>query len=195
MGRGVERFGRPLLRFLSPSHFSTASEAWNKVGSKIKLLWQRIMYSFYHPLIWEYQREDTSGKADIKANTQLNESKPQNYQAMARDKEPTTNKPAKEEKKGGQFFCMCRMCWQPLRGLGRMTERIQTGEHQQQLFWLLLQYCPSAANLPLISFRCSECASLLFGGQLLAVCCMALGYHSSHQTHGCTKLETGSDGH
>lgn len=100
MGWGAERFGRPLLRLLSlPTWVLTSSEARNKAGSKIKLLWHRIMYSFYHPLKWEYQREDTSGKADIKANNQLNQSKPQNNKAVAQDKEPTTNKPAKKRRK------------------------------------------------------------------------------------------------
>lgn len=125
MGWGAERFGRPLLRLLSlPTWVLTSSEARNKAGSKIKLLWHRIMYSFYHPLKWEYQREDTSGKADTKANTQLNQSKPQNNKAVAQDKEPTTNKPAKKkkEKKRRSIFLRVRICWQPLRGLGRMTE-------------------------------------------------------------------------
>lgn len=81
---------------------------------------------------------------------------------MAQDKEPATKKkPVEKKKKNSQFFCMCRMRWQPLCGLGRMTERIQTGEHRQQLFRLLLQYCLAAVNSPLIPLRRRQCASLL----------------------------------
>lgn len=78
---------------------------------------------------------------------------------MAQAKEATTNEPAKA---GWSVFLpvqevLAISAW--LRQDGR------TGEHQQQLFQLLLQYCLAAiniANLPLIPFRCTGLASLLF---------------------------------
>lgn len=80
---------------------------------------------------------------------------------MAQAKEATMNKPAKA--KWSVFLHVQDI----LAASAWLRQDDRTGEHQQQLFRLLLQYCLAAINLPLIPFRCTGFASLLFKSCML----------------------------
>lgn len=56
------------------------------------------MYSFYYTLKWGDKKRIIRGKPDIKANYQLNQSKPQKTKATPEDKKATANKPAKAKR-------------------------------------------------------------------------------------------------
>lgn len=114
------------------------------------------MHNFYCTLNEERKERATGRRLLLKPTASLIERASQQNELMAQAKETATNEPAKAE------WSVFLHVQDILAASAWLRQDDRTGEHQQQLFWLLLQYCLAAINLPLIPFRCTGLASLLF---------------------------------
>lgn len=123
MGWGAERFGRPLLRLLSLPTWVLLQRHGTKQEAKLNCCGTGLCTAF--TILWNENTKERIrvGRLILKPTISLIKASLKTTRQWLKTKNPQQiSQQKKEEKKRRSIFLRVRICWQPLRGLGRMTE-------------------------------------------------------------------------